>query len=189
MMKRINLFMATLIIIFLAVVIVDKIVIQNSSELDLTDKIYEFMKDSSNQQNVFNEAKGLNANSSSNACVYFVSEVLRENNVQISKDVANTAQLISTLKQKGWKKDIDYMDLERGDIVFTTDETGDKNGVPSHVFVFMGWVNEGSYDYAYICDNQAKDYLNKIYHIRNIKNKAIVNGITKDAFSFFYSPE
>jgi hypothetical protein len=52
----------------------------------------------------------------------------------------------------------------------------------------MGWVKEGSYDNAYICDNQAKDYDNEIYHIRNIKDRANVNGITKDAFSFFLKP-
>lgn len=49
----------------------------------------------------------------------------------------------------------------------------------------MAWVKEGNYDYAYICDNQAKDYENKIYHIRNIKNVDKANGYSKDAFSFF----
>jgi hypothetical protein len=52
-------------------------------------------------------------------------------------------------------------------------------------FIFMRWVKAGNYDYAYICDNQAKDYKNNVYHIRNIKITDKVNGFNKDAFAFF----
>ena len=53
--------------------------------------------------------------------------------------------------------------------MFTTDGYGNKMVFQPHTYVFMAWVKEGNYDYAYICDNQTKDYENKIYHIRNIK--------------------
>lgn len=187
-MRKINLLITTLVLVILAVAILDKTVIKKGTDLDLTQRIYSYMTQDSKQRKVFNAAIVLNDNKTSNACVYFVSEVLRKNNIPISKQVANTSQLISALKEKGWKKDTDYKNLQRGNIVFTTDEEGNKKGVPSHVFVFMGWVKEGSYDNAYICDNQAKDYNNEIYHIRNIKDRANVNGITKDAFSFFLKP-
>ena len=49
----------------------------------------------------------------------------------------------------------------------------------------MKWVDESHFDYAYICDNQAKDYKNKVYHIRNIKVVDKANGYSKDAFAFF----
>ncbi|MPW26115.1 hypothetical protein GC105_09955 [Alkalibaculum sp. M08DMB] len=89
------------------------------------------------------------------------------------------------LQERGWKKERDYTKLKRGDVCFTTDSKGNKNGGPTHTFIFMGWVKEGNYDYAYICDNQTKDFDGKILHIRNIKNKGYFNGNGKDAFSFF----
>lgn len=46
-------------------------------------------------------------------------------------------------------------------------------------------VEEGKYDYAYICDNQAKDYEGKIYHTRNIKNIKNIKNSQKEPFSFF----
>lgn len=188
-MKNANLLIGILVLVLLAVAILDKTVIEKGNNLDSAYQIYEFMKNPSNEEKVFKAAIALNDNSSSNACVYFVGEVLRNNNIGISTQIANTSQLISKLKEKGWKKDTSYENLVPGDIVFTTDEKGDKNGIPSHVFVFMGWVKDGSYNYAYICDNQAKDYDNKIYHVRNIKEKEVVNGVTKDAFSFFLKPQ
>ena len=61
--------------------------------------------------------------------------------------------------------------------------------MPSHTYIFMDWVEEGNFDYAYICDNQAKDYNNQIYHIRNIAIVDKANGFTKDAFSFLMRPD
>lgn len=49
----------------------------------------------------------------------------------------------------------------------------------------MSWAEEGKYDYAYVCDNQAKDYRGKIYHIRNIKKTENINNYQKEPFSFF----
>jgi len=56
----------------------------------------------------------------------------------------------------------------------------DKPGVPSHVYVFMGWVEDGKTDYAYVCDGQVEEY-GTILHKRNIS----IATAQKDKFSFF----
>jgi hypothetical protein len=162
---------------------------KKTNKLFLRESIYNFLKVEKNQKAVFADAVALNHGSSKNSCVYFVSEVLRKNDYFIPKETANTTQLISILEKEGWKKNYNFKKLKPGDIVFTTDHKGNKKGKPTHTYIFMGWVKEGSYDYAYVCDNQAKDYENQIYHIRNVKNRVNVDGLTKDAFSFFMTIE
>jgi hypothetical protein len=184
-MKKVGLTITTIMVAILAIMVINKTLMFKHGDSDISSRIYRYMKSGRNQRKVFKDAIALNNNNSSNACVYFVAEVLRKNDISVAKETANTTQLINVLKNRGWKKDNNYKNLNPGDIVFTTDSLGNKNGVPSHAYVFMGWVNEGSYDYAYICDNQARDYKNKVYNIRNIKNRDTVNGISKDAFSFF----
>lgn len=152
-------------------------------------KVYNYLKDENNQRKVYNKAVKLNGGDSANTCVYFVSEVLRRNGISIDESTCNTEQLINILKDKGWKKINNYKELEPGDLCFTTDSLGNKKGISSHTYIFMGWVEEGSFDYAYICDNQAKDYNNQVYHIRNIAVVDDANGFTKDAFSFFMRPK
>jgi hypothetical protein len=184
--KKVKIIVITGLLGLFALLILNEMLMKKiGDEVQLRERIYFYMKQEKNQSKVFSAAIALNDDKSSNACVYFISEVLRKNNVDVPKSTSNTSQIISILNAKGWKKDNDYKKLQPGDICFTTDSKGNKNGVPTHTYVFMGWVNEGSYDYAYICDNQAKDYENKIYHIRNIKNQVKLNGIEKDAFSFF----
>jgi len=192
-MKRIDLKAITIIAAIIAVLcttnpVIDEMRGMNSGSIDLNRQVYAYMEKEGNQQQVFSSSISLNGNKSSNACVYFVSEVLRKNNIWVSKRTANTAELVSTLKYKGWKKKYNYEDLKPGDIVFTTDSSGNKAGNPSHTYVFMGWTSKDSYDYAYVCDNQAKDYGNEIYHVRNVRNIAYVDGKLKNAFSFFMRP-
>ena len=78
-----------------------------------------------------------------------------------------------------WKKDTDLSQLEKGDLCFTTDMPK-KVGVPSHAYVFMGWVEDGKTDCAYVCDGQIEEYGN-ILHKRNIS----ISTEQKDKFSFF----
>lgn len=209
-MKKVRLIIITAAIIFLAFMFISEGLSKNTrgkenvslnenvslkedvslkEAVSLNKKIYSYLSSSNRQKSVFNTAIALNNKTSANSCVYFISEVLRRNGVEVPKVTGNTSQLLPVLKEKGFRKETDYRDLMPGDIVFTTDERGNKNGTPSHTYVFMKWAEEGSYDYAYICDNQAKDYDNQIYHIRNIKNRDTVKGIPKDAFSFFMRPE
>lgn len=161
---------------------------ERESAEELRTRIFGYLKADKNQKSVFKEAMSLNEGKSANACVYFVSEVLRRSSIEISDDTCNTGQLVAKLENRGWATYRDYKSLKPGDLCFTTDVNGDKNGRPTHTFIFMGWVKANNYDYAYICDNQAKDYDNKIYHIRNIKYKGEQEGIEKEAFSFFMAP-
>jgi hypothetical protein len=179
----------TFIVFAIVLIILDKSNLNKTiSSTNLNANIYTYLKNESNQKQVQQVAMNLNDGKSSNACVYFVSEVLRKSNFTIPNNTANTTQMIALLQEKGWNRYSDYKKLKPGDICFTTDYGGSNSGKPTHTYVFMSWVKEGNYDYAYICDNQAKDYSDNIYHIRNIKNKDTVKGITKEAFSFFMRP-
>jgi hypothetical protein len=185
-MKKLKIIIQLVIIVVLCLIIVNKVKQDSIEEkVMLRQGIHKFLQSEKNRTDAYKAAVKLNQGNSENTCVYFISEVLRRNNFEIAKEIANTTQIISILKEEGWQKDSDYKNLKPGDICFTTDAKGNKNGVPTHTYVFMGWVKEGNYDYAYICDNQAKDYDNKVYHVRNLKVVDKANGFTKDSFSFF----
>ena len=151
----------------------------------LHNNLYNFLTNNDNRKNAYAAAISLNSGSSDNTCVYFTCEVLRRVGMKIPRYIANTSQLLDKLQDDGWKKSIDYKELLPGDICFTTDPWLNKNGKPTHTYIFMGWVTEDNYDYAYVCDNQPKDYGGNIYHIRNITKKVKENGKIKEPFSFF----
>lgn len=156
---------------------------QNRSYLH--NSMYTFLQNESNRISSYSSAVELHNGNPSNTCVYFISEVLRRNNYQVPPHMGSVAKFISFLMENGWVKVTDYKYLKPGDLCFSTDSHGDKDGVPSHTYIFMGWVEEDNYDYAYICDNQARDYENKVYHIRNIAVTDKVKGFIKDPFNFF----
>lgn len=185
-MKKVSLIIFVLVITSIAIIFSKNIKADMQSENHFLNKnVYNFLEDVGNQKDVYAAAIELNQGSSANTCVYFIAEVLRRNNFNVPKETRNISQIIPLLADDGLKKQRDYKNLMPGDICFTTDGNGDKNGIPTHIYVFMKWVKEGNYDYAYICDNQAKDYEGKIYHIRNIKVIDRSNGFNKDAFAFF----
>ena len=157
----------------------------NASTYPLNSAIYTHLNSSATRIKVYNSAIALNNGDSANACVYFISEVLRQTGFNLPKSICNTAELISLIKKGGLKIINDYKQLKPGDICFTTDSNLNASGIPSHTYVFMGWVKKGKYDFAYICDNQAKDYNNKIYHVRNISINYKIGDKSKDPFSFF----
>ncbi|MBU3146061.1 hypothetical protein [Clostridium sp. CF012] len=185
-MKKIMLIIAVLVITSIAIIFSKNIkaFIQGENQ-SLNKNIYNFLEDVGNQKNIYGAAIDLNKESSANTCVYFIAEVLRRNDFNVPKGIGNIAQMIAILEEEGWQKQRDYKNLMPGDICFTTDGNGDKNGIPTHTYVFMKWVKEGNYDYAYICDNKAKDYKGNVYHIRNINVVARSNGFDKEAFAFF----
>lgn len=179
-----------LIIVVLGIILLSKDIkpyLQGENQY-LTQNVYHYLEDTGNRKDAYAAGIELNGGSSANTCVYFVAEVLRQNDLNVPKEVCNISQIMPILEEKGWEKEEDCKNLRPGDICFTTDANGDKNGIPTHTYVFMKWVKTGDYDYAYICDNQAKDYKMKIYHIRNINVITKVNGSDKDAFAFFMSP-
>lgn len=181
-MRKIRAIIFILLIISIVIIVFNKVEAQNKT---LNKSIYNFLEDEGNQKDVYTAAIELNKGSSANTCVYFISEVLRRNNFNVPSETNNISKIIPILESNGLGKEWDYEKLRPGDICFTTDEKGDENGTPTHTYVFMEWVVEGSYDYAYICDNQAKDYDGEVYHIRNINFKDKANGADKDAFAFF----
>jgi len=185
-MKKIKLILLVIAITSMAIIFSKNIKSDVQAEdLSLNNNVYNFLKVKGNRIEVYNAAIELNKGSSANTCVYFISEVLRKNNFTVPMETSNTQQFISLLKENGFKKQSDYKKLVPGDICFTTDANGEQINFPTHTYIFMKWVKEGNYDYAYICDNQAKDYKGKIYHIRNVNVVDKTNGFDKDAFAFF----
>ncbi|MBU3128921.1 hypothetical protein [Clostridium tagluense] len=185
-MKKVSLIIFVLVITSMAIIFSTNIKQYTKADsLYKNENLYNFLKDEANRKDVYGSAIELNQGSSENTCVYFISEVLRKNNFMVPMETRNTQQMISLLTEKGFKKQKYYKNLMPGDICFTTDANGKQKGFPTHTYIFMKWVKEGNYDYAYICDNQAKDYKGQLYHIRNINVIAKVNGFNKDAFAFF----
>lgn len=135
---------------------------------DIQSSLYNYLTVSSNRKSVEMTARKLNRGNYHNTCVYFASESLRRVGYKVPKNVCKTRQLVSYLKSKGWKVSYNLNELKPGDICFTTNNA---LGSPSHAHVFMGWVKNGSVDYAYIVDNQSHDYKGNTYHIRNMKRQ------------------
>jgi len=185
-MKKVKFIIVVLVMTIIAIIFSNNIkqYVQGENK-SLNQSVYNFLEDVGNRKDVYGAAVELNKGSSANTCVYFIAEVLRRNNFNVPKETSNIEQIIPLLEEEGLEKQSNYENLMPGDICFTTDGNGDKNGIPTHTYIFMKWVKVGSYDYAYICDNQAKDYKGKIYHIRNINVVDRSNGSNKDAFAFF----
>lgn len=147
----------------------------------LNTRVYTYLNNKANRTTSLNEAKALNHGSDKGLSTIFITEILRNNNYDISKSVINTKSLVSELEKNGWKKNTDYKKLEKGDIVFTT---ASKSNSPTHVYIFMGWVKEGKTDYANICDSQISEYSDTL-HKRNID----FSTPKKDKFNFFMRKE
>jgi hypothetical protein len=129
----------------------------------LSQKLYEYMSNTSNGNSVGARAKILNNGDLHNTCVYYVSEALRRVGVNIPIGTDNTDELVSQLKSRGFTKGTNLADLKPGDIAFTTDINGG-NGHPSHSYIFLGWASPGV---AKITDNQVYHY-SSFYHHRLI---------------------
>ncbi|MGH4122423.1 MAG: hypothetical protein ACREV6_05785 [Clostridium sp.] len=142
-------------------------------------KIYDYLDVEANRTSMLKKAVGLNKGSKTGVTVYLLSEILRSNDIAIPVDTSTVKQLATDLTSMGFKKNTDVTKLEKGDICFTTD-VANKPGVPSHAYVFMGWVANDKTDYGNICDGQVQEY-NNILHKRNIS--ILVD--EKDKFSFF----
>ena len=142
-------------------------------------KIFEYLNLEENRTDLVKKSIKLNNGSQSGLTVHLLSEILRSNGVSINANTSTVKQLMDSLTSMDWKKNSDATKLQKGDICFTTDMPG-KTGVPSHAYVFMGWVKEGKTDYAYICDGQIEEFDN-ILHKRNLS----VTTTKKDKFSFF----
>lgn len=140
--------------------------------------LYYYMLNPDNQVSVHNRAVALHSGINNNNCVYFQSEVLRRMGFNISNSMANVVQFSNLLPKLGFKKDTNIANLKPGDIVFTQGNT--------HVYGFMGWVNPGKYDYAYVVDNQAWGFNGQVYHVRIIDTYDPLQATDAMAFFMYY---
>lgn len=141
---------------------------------DTQFRLYKYMTDTNNRVSVHYRAIDLHGGDTSNNCVFFTSEALRRVGVDLPLGTCNTYDLENKLEARGFVKSYDLSQLKPGDIVFTNGYT--------HVYIFMGWASNG---YAYVCDNQADRFDNKVLHLRNVYGDT---AITDRATHFFYSP-
>lgn len=165
-------------------IVAKKIVTKSTVDSTVTtstsqEKIYEYLDVEANRKSTLDKAVGLNNGNKTGVTVYLLSEILRSNEIAIPDETSTVKKLVADLTSMDFKKNTDFTKLEKGDICFTTD-VAKKPGVPSHAYVFMGWVEDGKTDYANICDGQVQEY-GDILHKRNISIS--VSG--KDKFSFF----
>lgn len=147
----------------------------NDFHSKLHSRLYYYMLNPDNQVSVHNRAIALHDGITVNNCVYFQSEVLRRIGLNISNSMANVVQFSNLLTKLGFKKDTNIANLKPGDIVFTQGYT--------HVYSFMGWVNPGKYDYAYVVDNQARVFNGQVYHVRKVDANDPIQ--STDAMGFF----
>lgn len=152
--------------------------IPNTSD-ETPNKIYEYLDVETNRATVLKTATDLNNGSQKGVTVYLLSEILRANNFTMPTTTSNVEQLMTNLVSMDWKKNTDFTQLEKGDVCFTIDMP-EKPGIPSHAYIFMGWVEDGKTDYAYVCDGQVEEYGSTL-HKRNIS----ISTAQKDKFSFF----
>jgi hypothetical protein len=145
----------------------------------MQNKIYKYLDIEANRTSVLKKAVNLNEGSQKGVTVYLLSEILRSNAFTIPTNTSNVGELMKYLISKDWKKNTNFTELEKGDICFTIDMP-EKPGIPGHAYIFMGWVEDGKTDYAYICDGQVEEYGN-ILHKRNLS----ISTERKDKFSFF----
>lgn len=136
--------------------------------------LYNYLTDTNNRVSVHYRAIDLHGGDTSNNCVFFTSEALRRVGIDLPLGTCNTYDLEDKLKSMGCIASYDLSQLKPGDIVFTNGYT--------HVYVFMGWADNG---YAYICDNQADRFDNKVLHLRNVYSDT---SITDRSTHFFYFP-
>lgn len=147
----------------------------SSFHSSLQYKLYYYMLNIDNEVSVHNRAVALHSGVTVNNCVYFQSEALRRMGLNISDSMANVVQFSNLLPKLGFKKDTNIQNLKPGDIVITEGYT--------HTYTFMGWVNPGKYDYAYVVDNQARLFGGQVYHVRKIDTSDPIK--STEAMAFF----
>lgn len=140
--------------------------------------LYYNMLDINIEVSVHNRAVALHSGINVNNCVYFQSEVLRRMGFNISNSMANVVQFSNLLPKLGFKKDTNIQNLKPGDIVITEGY--------SHTYTFMGWVNSGKYDYAYIVDNQARLFGGQVYHVRKVDTSDPQKGTDAMIYFLYY---
>ncbi|MCR3757403.1 hypothetical protein KYB31_00160 [Clostridium felsineum] len=148
----------------------------------IINRTVDYLRDDNDRQENLKAAIELNGGNAKNTCVFFASGALRHGGLKVPLDTANTTQLTKYLISKGFKKYYNLKELKVGDVCFTA-PNGDKDEVPDHTYIFMGWVDLKCKD-GYVCDNQKKGYGNS-YHKRNITYETTINN-EKKSIAIYY---
>lgn len=156
---------------------IDNDTLENMDEFNY--KIYKYVADELNRETSLEKAASLNEGSYKGITAYFISETLRNVGLDVPEETCNIERLLNWLETSNWKRQYRFNDLEKGDICFTTGMS-ENPGVPTHAYIFMGWVEEGKTDYAYIADAQITEY-GSSFHKRNIDFATQ----SKDKFQFY----
>lgn len=160
---------------------------ENTLEEELgvvNSKIYTAALGEEIRKNSLNQSIKINENSPNGITAIYIAELLRSGGVPVPVTVKNTKDLVDSLATLGWKPYTDTKQLKKGDVCFTT-EMSDMSGHPSHVYIFMGWVKEGSTDTAFVCDSLLAENNNEWIHKRNIDFETE----NKQKMSFFMRAE
>ena len=153
-----------------------------TEESSFSDKVYEYLTSEDNREKMLELSISQNNNKNTGMNLIFLSNILNENGVNLSKNIINNAAFKEELEKNGFKKYTNPNELKEGDIVFTIDGK-DTPGVPTHVYIFMGW-SDTTKRVGYVVDGQVSIY-NKTYHKRAIT----VQAPTTDKMQFFMRKE
>jgi hypothetical protein len=135
--------------------------------LSVNKDLFLFYSKESNYNKVYSDVLKFYEAGTSNGCVAFMSEALREvgfavpiENDSLGENISLVTKPFSEfLESKGWQR-IAHAQLQPGDVCFTTDAPS-YPGYPAHTYMFHSW-NDQSRGLANVVDNQA------FTHIRNI---------------------
>ncbi|MGK0469275.1 hypothetical protein [Clostridium sp.] len=159
--------------------VVSEEVKKTTTPAETKNNIYEYLNVEKNRVSDLEKSIKLNNGNKTGLTVYLLAEILRANDYDIPTDTSTVDGLLENLTSKGWKKNTNLNELEKGDVCFTTD-LPQTPGTPSHTYIFMSWVEDGKTDYANIVDGQIKEF-DKVLHKRSIS----ISTPQKDKFSFF----
>ena len=151
---------------------------ENKNELY---KLYEYAESEENRQASLDKAIELNQGSSAGVSAIMISQILRNNGYSVPEDTYSTKDLRDYLRNNGFTEESDLSKLKPGDICFTKD-MDQIDDTPSHVYIFMGWKEEGKTAYAQVVDSHVADY-GATLHERNIDET--VDG--KDKIHYFFT--
>jgi hypothetical protein len=132
-------------------------------------RLFDFYKQRSNYDKVFDEVLRFYPPGRSNGCVAFMSTALRLSGTQVPISESIRGESISLVtkpfaqylqQQLGWTKITVARNLQPGDVVLTKDDSR-YPGYPAHTYMFYGWSKPES-GVGWVIDNQ--DFI----HERNI---------------------
>lgn len=148
------------------------------NKIDYAKKITASLNTEDSRNKLLNDALRLTGGKYVGLNIKYMVAILRGNGVNLPTNIDRTDTLVQELQKQGWKKNTNPNDLQKGDIVFTTDTVG-VSGVPSCVYVFMGWKDSKKQDAYIVSALNAEDKIT--YSSRNVTAQTE----TTDKFQFF----